>query len=48
MQEEAEGLRRAKHGLEARVRAVEGERDAAVKQSSQVSSKFEICISQRI
>ena len=36
VQEEAEGLRRAKGELEDRIRGVEGERDAAVKQSSQV------------
>ena len=40
VQEEAEGLRRAKHELEARIRAVEGERDEAVKQSSQVLGKY--------
>ena len=31
VQEEAEGLRRAKHELEDRIRGVEGERDAAMK-----------------
>ena len=40
VQEEAEGLRRAKHELEARIRAVEGERDEAVKQSSQVLGEY--------
>ena len=39
VQEEAEGLRRAKSELEDRIRGVEGERDAAVKQSSQVVGK---------
>ena len=46
VQEEAEGLRRAKHELEARIRRVEGERDAAVEQNSQVLGKYEIHISQ--
>lgn len=36
VQEEADGLRRAKYDLEARVRAVEGERDEAVRKNSQV------------
>ena len=42
VQEEAEGLRRAKHELEDRIRGVEGERDAAMKQSSQVLGKYVI------
>ena len=46
VQEEAEGLRRAKHELEARITRVEGERDAAVEQNSQVLGKYEIHISQ--
>lgn len=42
VQEEAEGLRRAKHELEARIQAVQGERDEAVKQNSQVMGKWKI------
>lgn len=36
VQEEAEGLRRAKYDLEARIRAVEGERDEVARQNSRL------------
>lgn len=39
VQDEADELRKAKQELEIRVRGVENERDAAVKQSSQVLGK---------
>ena len=40
VQEEADGLRRAKYDLEARIRAVEGERDEAVRKNSQVEGEL--------
>ena len=39
VQEEAEGLRRAKYDLEARIRAVEGERDEVARQNSRLMGR---------